>query len=76
VRAEIERRFAGTGEGNVTASLGVAGIPEHAVSAKALITAADGALYAAKRAGRNCIRAASESPLKGPPAAETESKIA
>jgi hypothetical protein len=41
-----------------------------------MLMRADGALYAAKRAGRNCIRAASENPMKGPPAAESESKIA
>jgi diguanylate cyclase (GGDEF)-like protein len=58
VRAAIERRFAGTGEGNVTASLGVAGIPENAVSAKALVSAADGALYIAKEGGRNRVEAA------------------
>jgi len=40
-----------------------------------MLMRADGALYAAKRAGRNCVRAALENPLKGPPA-ETESKIA
>jgi diguanylate cyclase (GGDEF)-like protein len=55
VRGAIERRYAGANEGNVTASLGVAGIPENAVSAKALIAAADQALYAAKDAGRNCV---------------------
>jgi diguanylate cyclase (GGDEF)-like protein len=58
IRGAIERRFAGTAEGNVTASLGVAGIPENAVSAKALVAAADGALYTAKAEGRNRVCAA------------------
>jgi diguanylate cyclase (GGDEF)-like protein/PAS domain S-box-containing protein len=39
-----------------TISIGIAGYPAHAVDASALIHAADMALYAAKSAGRNCIR--------------------
>jgi len=58
IRSAIERRYAGAVEGNVTASLGVAGIPENAVSAKALVAAADGALYTAKAEGRNRVCAA------------------
>ena len=38
---------------NVTASIGVALLPEHARTGTALIAAADHALYAAKAAGRN-----------------------
>jgi diguanylate cyclase (GGDEF)-like protein len=38
----------------VTISLGVAALPDDAVSADNLMTAADRGLYAAKRAGRNC----------------------
>jgi diguanylate cyclase (GGDEF)-like protein len=61
VRTAIERRYSGTAEGNVTASLGVAGIPENAVSMKALIAAADSALYTAKSEGRNrCVAAPGE----------------
>jgi diguanylate cyclase (GGDEF)-like protein len=41
----------------VTASFGVAAYPEVATEA-ALLAAADEALYAAKRAGKNCVRAA------------------
>jgi diguanylate cyclase (GGDEF)-like protein len=58
VRGAIERRYSGASEGNLTASFGVAGIPENAVSAKALIAAADQALYTAKEQGRNQVVAA------------------
>ncbi len=43
---------------HVTFSGGVAAFPAHGVSSEALIRAADAALYRAKRAGRNCILAA------------------
>jgi diguanylate cyclase (GGDEF)-like protein len=40
----------------VTASFGIASFPLHGTTADALIAAADSALYAAKRAGRNKVR--------------------
>jgi diguanylate cyclase (GGDEF)-like protein len=43
---------------HISASLGVATLPEHAADGASLIRAADRALYAAKAAGRNCVRAA------------------
>ena len=39
----------------VTASIGVAEFPTHGTSGTSLLSAADAALYAAKRAGRNRI---------------------
>ncbi len=39
----------------VTVSLGVAMFPEHGTDARMLMSAADGALYAAKQAGRNRV---------------------
>ncbi len=40
----------------LTASIGVAGLPIHAKTPTELIIAADQAVYAAKAAGRNCVR--------------------
>ena len=40
---------------NLTVSIGVAAFPEDAETDKALLAAADGALYAAKQAGRNRV---------------------
>ncbi len=43
---------------SITASIGVASFPEHAESWGDLLNAADSAMYAAKDAGRNCVRMA------------------
>jgi len=43
---------------HITASLGVATLPDHALDGPSLIRAADRALYRAKAAGRNCVVAA------------------
>jgi diguanylate cyclase (GGDEF)-like protein len=53
IRASIEQSFGGEGEGGITASLGIALVPEHAASPKSLLAAADAALYVSKREGRN-----------------------
>jgi diguanylate cyclase (GGDEF)-like protein len=54
-----EHRFEHDGnEFSVTISQGLAQCPEHGKTAEELIRAADGALYAAKAAGRNCVRSA------------------
>ena len=42
----------------LTVSIGVAVYPEDADDAPSLLAAADSALYAAKRAGRNTVKAA------------------
>lgn len=42
----------------ITLSAGVALYPQHGATAAAVIAAADGALYAAKRSGRNAVREA------------------
>lgn len=42
----------------VTVSIGTASYPDHGELPQDLLTAADRALYAAKAAGRNCVRGA------------------
>ena len=42
----------------ISASFGVACVPETSLGREDVIPMADGALYAAKKAGRNCVRAA------------------
>ena len=51
----------------VTVSVGVASYPEDAASGDDLVRAADEALYAAKRAGRNRVTAAGDGALAGSP---------
>ena len=41
--------------GMITVSVGVAALPEHGTSPKELLEAADAALYAAKREGRDRV---------------------
>ena len=50
------------GFGHLTTSLGIASFPLHGNTRTDLFRAADGALYAAKRAGRNCLRVAPDPP--------------
>jgi diguanylate cyclase (GGDEF)-like protein len=59
VRASIERVTI-PGFGNLTASLGIATFPSNASNRAELLRAADNALYAAKRAGRNRVCVATE----------------
>ncbi len=65
--ASLKLSVKGTALGPVTVSLGVAAYGDHAGTASALIALADGALYAAKRNGRNRVeitRANSRIPAK------------
>ena len=61
VRAAIEALLE---EPRVTVSVGVADYPVHASEAKAVVAAADAALYAAKRSGRNRVAVADGAPAE------------
>ena len=52
--------FGATGGGRVTCSVGLAVFPDDSETASGLVAAADRAMYAAKRLGRNQVRAARE----------------
>jgi len=58
LRADLERLKVPGVTASVTASLGVATLPEHAADGSSLIRAADRALYVAKAEGRNRVAAA------------------
>jgi diguanylate cyclase (GGDEF)-like protein len=55
IRKAVEEHTFYSGETliNITISLGIAEYPEHAILKEAIIAKADGALYTAKRSGRN-----------------------
>jgi diguanylate cyclase (GGDEF)-like protein len=53
LRLEIEETLEPGGAGQLTASFGIVSFPIHGQTSDALLTAADQALYAAKRLGRN-----------------------
>jgi diguanylate cyclase (GGDEF)-like protein len=53
LRLEIEQTFEPAGAGQLTASFGIVSFPIHGQTGDALLQAADQALYAAKRLGRN-----------------------
>lgn len=63
LRGVIAQRFAGVGGSPmVTASLGIAAMPENAIDAASLLASADKAMYLAKASGRNCVRRAVAGP--------------
>jgi diguanylate cyclase (GGDEF)-like protein len=70
IRAKIERQIFNGGRRlkiSLTASLGVAVFPQHALSPQQLITSADRAMYQAKAANKNCVRIARDTSASGPP---------
>lgn len=72
IREEIEK--AGMEGMRVTVSIGVASYPVNGVDAEGLIRAADGAMYAAKRAGKNRVVLAGESLPLFPPTIREETR--
>jgi diguanylate cyclase (GGDEF)-like protein len=63
IRRDLEVRTLASRNLRVTASFGVASLPDQASDAKALLEVADVALYEAKRGGRNRVRVAEGSPV-------------
>lgn len=62
IRKDLEARAVSSKNLRVTASFGVASIPDQASDAKALLERADSALYQAKQGGRNRVRTAEGDP--------------
>lgn len=62
IRRDLEGRALSSKDLRVTASFGVASIPDQASDAKALLERADSALYQAKESGRNRVQTAPDNP--------------
>jgi diguanylate cyclase (GGDEF)-like protein len=76
VRQRIEKRFVAGAAGGITASFGVAGFSPDSPTTRALVEAADAALYEAKHAGRNRVAMSPVLPLSGrPPSGTVESGL-
>jgi diguanylate cyclase (GGDEF)-like protein len=56
IRLDIQKAVIGAGKLKVTASFGITSHPDGATDATTLVRKSDQALYAAKQAGRNCVR--------------------
>jgi len=56
IRSEVEGISVGINQVKVTLSIGVSVFPEHGQSLEELVTKADGAMYNAKKLGRNLVR--------------------
>jgi diguanylate cyclase (GGDEF)-like protein len=63
IRQRIEQRFASGESAGITASFGVAEFSADAPTPRALVEAADGAMYASKHAGRNRTSLSSRPPI-------------
>jgi diguanylate cyclase (GGDEF)-like protein len=67
VRQRIEQRFAAGGAIGITASFGVAEFSTDSSTPRALVEAADAAMYESKHAGRNRVMLSSRPPFGPPP---------
>src|SRR6185369_2344691 len=77
IRLKIERhKFTGGRrlQVSLTASVGIAVFPQHALSPRQLIVAADRAMYQAKAAEKNCVRVVVDSAGNAEPDSAGESK--
>ena len=67
-RKDLEEATVSSKKLKVTASFGVACVPDQACDGKSLLEKADAALYQAKKQGRNCVRVSGETRAKKAPA--------
>ncbi len=72
LRKDIEGSPTSSGNLNVTASFGIASVPEHTSNPNQLLQLADAALYEAKEMGRNCVRISGEPKLSQPAPREVQ----
>jgi diguanylate cyclase (GGDEF)-like protein len=60
IRKQIEQSLFSEKSLNVTVSIGLAAIPQHAKTSQELVSMADAAMYQAKKLGRNLVRVSGE----------------